>query len=139
MKKTIVFENHEVEITEQNGETLFEIYSLGMALGYVEKKLSPAGEKLYPRRDRINKNIKNSEIQPFFAGEKSYINLRQLNNLVLEAKADKVKIDLLEKFKVYITDNFLQINFAGENQKNLDDLGGENQFPCWRKSRTFSR
>lgn len=35
MEKLMKFENSNIKIIEVNGEWLFEVYSVGMALGYV--------------------------------------------------------------------------------------------------------
>jgi len=92
------FENNTVETIIINDEILFEIYSTGKALGQsVNVK-----EKEYPRRDRIDENIKNAEIQPVFHNGKQYINEKQLYDLMLEMKTDKVK-----PFRKWVTNEVL--------------------------------
>lgn len=56
--KMFKFQDMNVEILEIDGKVLFEVYSTGMALGYINK----AKGKLYPHKSRINKIIENVEI-----------------------------------------------------------------------------
>jgi anti-repressor protein len=89
MNEIKLFENTKVEIiTDNNGEPLFELYSTGMALGQV-KKNSKGIE--YPRKDRIDENVKNAEIKPCVHNGHKYISESQLYDFMLEAKTDKVK------------------------------------------------
>ena len=53
MNELKIFEGHNVGIIVENGEPLFEIYSTGTALGHADIKFLQAGEKHYPRKDRI--------------------------------------------------------------------------------------
>ena len=60
MEELMEFEGVNVGvIQDENGEPLFELYSTGMALGYV--KYNTVG-KIYPRKDRINRVVENAEI-----------------------------------------------------------------------------
>ena len=54
------FEATDVIIEIIDGLPIFELYSTGMALGYVKT----AKGKQYPRTDRIDKTVKNAGITP---------------------------------------------------------------------------
>lgn len=82
------FEENEVEVLEIDGKVLFEIYSTGMALGYVKK--NKIG-KLYPRKERIDKTIENANINCCVHCGHSYLTESQLYDFMLEAKTDKCK------------------------------------------------
>lgn len=89
MKETrFIFENKEVVIETFNGNTMFEIYSTGMALGQVKK--NKVGVE-YPRKERIDDNIKNAEIKPCVHNGHTFISETQLYDLMLEMKTEKVK------------------------------------------------
>lgn len=80
-----VFENEEfgdVEILIENGEPLFELYSTGMALGYVTK----AKGRIYPHKDRIEKIVKNAGIASVVHGVKLYLTEPMLYDFLLESK-----------------------------------------------------
>lgn len=82
------FEGNKVDvIVGKNGEPLFEIYSTGMALGHVKI----AKGKIYPRKDRIDKNIKNAEISTVVHDGQQYITEEQLYDFMLECKTEKCK------------------------------------------------
>lgn len=83
----MVFENTEVKIIVENGEPLFEVYSTGMALGQVKT----AKGMNYPRKDRIEENLKTAGISAVVRCGQRYITESQLYDLMLEMKTDKVK------------------------------------------------
>jgi prophage antirepressor-like protein len=84
----MIFENTEVEIVTINKDIMFEVYSIGMALGQVKKnKLGVA----YPRKERIDENIKNADIIPCVHNGHTFITEPQLYDLMLEMKTEKVK------------------------------------------------
>lgn len=90
-----VFENNEIQIImNENDELLFEIYSSGMALGYVKY----AKGKSYPRKERIDETLKNAEIQPVVHCGQLFIKEAQLYDFMLEARTDKCKL-----FRKWIT------------------------------------
>lgn len=93
------FKGNKVEIIVESGEPLFEVYSTGMALGH--GKTNKMGVE-YPRRDRINANLKSAEIKPCVRGAKLYITESQLYDLMLEMKTEKVK-----PFRKWVTNNVL--------------------------------
>lgn len=88
-----------VGIIVEDQTVLFEIYSVGMALGQVKK--NAVGE-LYPRKDRIDQNLKSAEIHPCVRNGHKYINESQLYDLMLEMKTEKVK-----PFRKWVTSEVL--------------------------------
>ena len=92
------FENNKVEIINDNGKPLFEIYSTGMALGHTKF----AKGKAYPRKDRIDKTIKSIEISTVVHNGQQYITEEQLYDFMLEAKTDKCR-----QFRKWITNEVL--------------------------------
>lgn len=93
-----VFEGNNVEIIIENDKPLFEIYSLGSALGH---SVLAKGHK-YPNKKRIEQSLENAEIQPVLRNAKLYITEEQLYDLMLEMKTDKVK-----PFRKWITHEVL--------------------------------
>lgn len=93
------FQNMNVGIIVEDQTVLFEIYSVGMALGQVKK--NAVGE-LYPRKDRIDQNLKSAEIHPCVRNGHKYINESQLYDLMLEMKTEKVK-----PFRKWVTSEVL--------------------------------
>ena len=87
MNEIKIFEGTQVHIIEVDGEPLFEVYSIGMALGQVK---IAKGQK-YPRKDRIDENLKSAEIMPVVHNGQLFITEEQLYDLMLEMKTDKVK------------------------------------------------
>lgn len=84
-----VFEGNEVQIiTDENDTLLFEIYSTGMALGHVKRNAVGA---CYPRKERIDENLKSADITPCVHNGHKYINESQLYDFMLEARTDKCK------------------------------------------------
>lgn len=82
------FEGTGVEIIIKNNKLLFELYSTGMALG--QSRVNSAG-KVYPRKDRIDKNIENAEITCCVRNGHKYLNEEMLYDFMLETKTDKCK------------------------------------------------
>lgn len=80
MEELMEFEGVNVGvIQDENGEPLFELYSTGMALGYV--KYNTVG-KIYPRKDRINRVVENAEISTVVQGDEPFINLNNLKKFI---------------------------------------------------------
>lgn len=99
MQEIMNFEGNAVEVVQdENGEPLFEIYSTGMALGYV----TVAKGKVYPQKIRIDKIVKNAEIKPVVHGVQLFINESQLYDFMLEARTDKCRI-----FRKWVTNEVL--------------------------------
>lgn len=99
MQNLMKFQNMNVGIIVEDQTVLFEIYSVGMALGQVKK--NAVGE-LYPRKDRIGQNLKSAEIHPCVRNGHKYINESQLYDLMLEMKTEKVK-----PFRKWVTSEVL--------------------------------
>ena len=95
----MIFEESQVSmIVDAKGNVLFELYSTGMALGYVETKKG----KLYARKPRIENTVKNAGISTVLHGGEQYLTEEQLYDFMLEAKTDKCK-----SFKKWITSEVL--------------------------------
>lgn len=99
MQNLMKFQNMNVGIIVEDQTVLFEIYSVGMALGQVKK--NAVGE-FYPRKDRIDQNLKSAEIHPCVRNGHKYINESQLYDLMLEMKTEKVK-----PFRKWVTSEVL--------------------------------
>ena len=93
------FNTAEVKIIIENNEPLFEVYSVGMALGQVKKNTLG---KEYPNKDRIDNNIESAGINPCVRDAHKYINEEQLYDLMFEMKTDKVK-----PFRKWVTNEVL--------------------------------
>lgn len=94
-----IFEGTPVEIiTDENGEPLFELYSTGMALGYITN----ADDKQYPHKTRIEKTLQNAEIKLFVHGVQKYLTEPMLYDFMFEAKTDKCK-----SFRKWVTNEVL--------------------------------
>ena len=100
MEELMEFEGVNVGvIQDENGEPLFELYSTGMALGYV--KYNTVG-KIYPRKDRINRVVENAEISTCVHDGYKYLTESQLYDFMLEARTDKCK-----PFRKWVVNNVL--------------------------------
>lgn len=104
MNDLMIFEGNEVEIIlNEKGEPLFEIYSTGMALGYINKRKNSVGkEYITPYKSRIDRVIESAEITCVCQGVTQYFTEEQLYDFMLEAHTDKCK-----KFKKWITHEVL--------------------------------
>ena len=69
-----VFENCEIQIVVENDAPLFEVYSTGMALGYI----TTSRGKNYPHKVRIEKVISNADITPVVQNEQRFLTESQL-------------------------------------------------------------
>ena len=105
MNDLMIFEGNEVEIIlNEKGEPLFEIYSTGMALGYINKRKNSVGkEYITPYKSRIDRVIESAEITCVCQGVTQYFTEEQLYDFMLEAHTDKCK-----KFKKWITHEVYQ-------------------------------
>lgn len=92
MNELMTFENIGVEIIlNENGEPLFELYTTGMALGYVT--VNNKGSK-FPHKVRINKIAENVGISTSVQSVHNgliYITEEQLYDFMLEAHTSKCK------------------------------------------------
>lgn len=110
MKKPMIFEGNNVEIvTDGKGNPLFELYSTGMALGYINKRIVKGKKYISPYKSRIDKVLKNAEITGLCQGVTTYLTESQLYDFMLEAKTDKCK-----SFRKWVTAEVLpQIRKTG--------------------------
>lgn len=119
-----VFEGHEVDIIQFNGEVLFEVYSTGMALGYANKRTNSVGkEYITPYKSRIDKVIENAEITCVCQGVTHYFTESQLYDFMLEAKTDKCK-----SFRKWITTEVLPTIRKTGGYVNNEDKFVDNYF-----------
>ena len=111
-----IFNNPEfgtVNVFEYSGEVYFELYSVGMALGQTKE----AKGRLYPRKERIDENVKNADIKPVVHNGQLWITEAQLYDLMFEVHTDKVKpfrrwvtnevLPSIRKHGMYATDNVI--------------------------------
>ena len=110
MNELFNFEGNNVEvIVGKNGEPLFEIYSTGMALGYIKQNTINGKTYYQCRKDRVNKTIKNAEIKPLVQDGLKYLTEEQLYDFMLECKTEKCK-----PFRKWVTHEVLpQIRRTG--------------------------
>lgn len=106
MNKLMKFENSAVEMRKINGVWMFELYSVGMALGQVRKNAKGIE---YARKDRIDENTKSAEIQPCVRNGHKYITESQVYDLMLETRTDKCRA-----FRKWLTNEVLpELNHTG--------------------------
>lgn len=132
MNELKIFESEEfgkVGVISVNGEPYFDLYDVGMALGQTKESKGI----LYPRKDRIDKNVENAEIKPVVHNGQPYISESQLYDLMLEVHTNKVKpfrkwvtsdiLPTIRKTGGYVNNDSLFIDtylpFADENTKLL--------------------
>lgn len=105
MNKLVKFENTSIDVQIINGIPMFELYAVGMALGQIKV----AKGKAYPRKDRIDENVKNAEIKPVVRNGQLYITESQIYDLMLETKTDKCRA-----FRKWLTNEVLpELNKTG--------------------------
>lgn len=103
------FEATDVTIEIINGVPMFELYSTGMALGYVNKRTSKGKEYITPYKSRIEKTAKNAGITGLCQGVTTYLTENQLYDFMFEAKTEKCK-----PFRKWIVEEVLpMINKTG--------------------------
>lgn len=132
MKNIIDFEEMQVDILIEENENdeqiiLFELYSTGMALGHI--KYNNTG-KAYPRKDRIDRDIKNAEISTCVLNNKTFINLNNLKKFIsISHTENKLKFIewLVEKGFVSYDEVFdstrKEILFLNELEESLKPFG----------------
>ena len=92
------FEATDVIIEIINGVPMFELYSTGMALGYVKTSKG----KQYARTERIDNTAKNAEIKPLVYHGDKYININDLRKFITLSHTDNMK---KENFIKFLKDN----------------------------------
>ena len=89
-------------ITDENGNVLFELYSIGIALGHTKTNTAKGKVYIQCRKDRVDKNIENAGIVPLVHNGLTYLNEEMLYDFMLEARTDKCKA-----FRKWVTSEVL--------------------------------
>lgn len=101
-----VFEGCNVDMLVKNdGEVLFEIYSVGVAIGYSKENGRvgvQSGHQVYPRKERIDDTIVKANIKPIEIEGKFYMTEGDLYDFIFEAGTAKCK-----PFKKWVTHEVL--------------------------------
>lgn len=97
-----IFEGKEVVIDIVNNEPMFEIYSLGSALGYSRWTKSKGIDYFKIEKSRIDKVLQNAEVSTLAHDGQQFITESQLYDFMLEAKTDKCKA-----FRKWVTSDVL--------------------------------
>ena len=101
-----VFEGCNVDMLVKNdGEVLFEIYSVGVAVGYSKENGRvgvQSGHQVYPRKERIDDTIVKADIKPIEIEGKFYMTEGDLYDFIVEAGTAKCK-----PFKKWVTHEVL--------------------------------
>ena len=96
------FEGRKLDyIIGEDGEPLFEIYNVGMMLGYYTKNGTSAGVD-YPRKKRIDNVIKKANIEPCFHCGNKYLTEEMVYDFMLEAHTEPCK-----RFKKWLSKEVL--------------------------------
>lgn len=104
--KMMKFENSSIAVEKINGVWMFELYAVGMALGQVKKNTKGID---YPRKDRIDENVKNADIEPCVHNGHKYLTESQVYDLMLETRTDKCRA-----FRKWLTNEVLpELNHTG--------------------------
>lgn len=103
------FEATDVTIEVIDGKPMFELDSVGIALGYSRTVTTKGKKYFHIRKDRIESILKNADITPFSHGGKTLLTVNQVYDFMLEAHTAKCK-----PFRKWITDEVLpQIESTG--------------------------
>ena len=99
MESLLFFENVEVEVIMVNDEPLFELYGVGAALGYKKIDIKKGIEYKRIRKDRVDKVVKNAEIELIVRDKKKYININGVRKFIsMSNTTNKSKfIDFLQE------------------------------------------
>ena len=117
----------------EDGEPLFELYNVGMMLGYV---VITKGKE-YPRKERIEKIVENAEITGVFHGGKLYLTEEMVYDFMLEAHTEPCK-----RFKKWLSKEVLPSirkhgAYIGENADE-DYINNEIRFGNKTTIKTFA-
>lgn len=85
------FEATNVTIEVIDGVPMFELYSVGEALGYTKIAKAKGKEYYQVRKDRIDKIVTNAQITPLSHDGATYLNENQLYDFMFEAHTEKCK------------------------------------------------
>lgn len=93
MQSFVLCNNYTIIVYELTEETLFEIYSLGMALGYERwdgKSLNQDGTyRMFPYKSRIDRLISGLNIDVLEIDGKKYLDMTQLRQLLMGCTSNK--------------------------------------------------
>lgn len=87
MNNLTLFEDKQVNIINEEDTVLFELYSVGQALGYV----TTSNGKQYPHKSRIDKIVENADIEPFVHNCTKYLDEDMIYDFLFEAKTPIAK------------------------------------------------
>lgn len=116
MNSLIKFENNNVEVIIKGDEVLFELYSVGQALGY--ERANAIG-KLYPRKSRIDEIVKNNNIRVVTEASHTYLSESQLYKFIMKSNTEAS-----DKFMDWVTEDVLpsiRINGAYVSESITDE------------------
>ena len=107
MNKLAIFEDKQVNMIINDDEILFELYSVGQAIGY--ERWNGKRTSCSPQKDRIDKIVKNAAIEPIIYDSKQYLTEEMLYDFIFESRTDKAKA-----FRKWVTNEVLpQIRATG--------------------------
>ena len=105
MNKVVKFEDTIIDMQIINDVPMFNLYAIGMALGYIKT----AKGRTYPFKERIDKVAENAEISAVVHCVQPYITESQLYDFMLEARTDKCRA-----FRKWLTNEVLpELNRTG--------------------------
>lgn len=99
MNSLIKFENNNVEVIIKGDEVLFELYSVGQALGYERANVTG---KMYPRKSRIDEIVKNNNIRVVTKASHTYLSESQLYKFIMKSNTETA-----DKFMDWVTEEVL--------------------------------
>lgn len=82
-----LFQDKQVNIINDDDTILFELYSVGQALGYI----TTTNGKQYPHKSRIDKIVENADIEPFVHNCTKYLDEEMIYDFLFEAKTPIAK------------------------------------------------
>lgn len=93
MQSFVLYNNYVIIVYELTEETLFEIYTLGAALGYERsdgKTLNDDGTyKMFPYRSRVDRLISGLNIDVLEIDDHKYLDMTQLRQLLMGCTSNK--------------------------------------------------
>lgn len=120
------FEATDVTIELIDGVPMFELYSTGMALGYVKSNKIKGKTYYQCRKDRVDKTLKNANIIGLVHDGLTLLNENQLYDFMFEAHTDKCK-----PFRKWVVDEVLPMinNTGGYVEFDMEEEFVNNYLP----------
>lgn len=87
MQSFVLYNNYTIIVYELAEETLFEIYTLGMALGY--ERTDGKTTKMYPYKSRVDRLISGLNIDVLEIDGKKYLDMTQLRQFLSGSNSSK--------------------------------------------------